>query len=143
MARSAGTGMRLVVADVWAGLAAAVGYVLAFNPTDRIADPTGPCTWHTLFGINGPICGGTRMVWYLLHGDLVAAARHHLVALIGVPFASQRGWPGRHRCGSVDAGPCRGCLPGSTSATRRAGCCTQWSYATCRGHPSPRSTSRT
>lgn len=27
------------------------------------------------------------MVWYLLHGDLVEAARHHLVALIGVPFA--------------------------------------------------------
>lgn len=27
------------------------------------------------------------MVCYLLHGDLVQAARHHLVALIGVPFA--------------------------------------------------------
>lgn len=88
MAGSTGTGMRLAVAGVWTGLASAVGYVLTVNPTDRIADPTGPCTWHTLFGINGPACGGTRMIWYLLHGDLVQAARHHLVALIGVPFAS-------------------------------------------------------
>ncbi len=78
---------RLGVAATWATLAAAVGYVLAFNPTDRVPDPTGPCTWHELFGINGPTCGGTRMVWYLLHGDLVQAARQHLVALVGVPFA--------------------------------------------------------
>ena len=77
MAGSTGTGMRLGVVGVWTGPAAAAGYVLAVNPT-------GPCTWHTLFDINGP----TRMVWYLLHGDLVQAARHHLVALIGVPFAS-------------------------------------------------------
>ena len=27
------------------------------------------------------------MFWYLLHGDVVEAARHHLVALAGVPFA--------------------------------------------------------
>jgi Protein of unknown function (DUF2752) len=40
--------------------------VLAYNPTDRIPDPTGPCTWHALFGIDGPGCGGTRMLWYLL-----------------------------------------------------------------------------
>jgi hypothetical protein len=83
----AGTGIRLAVAAIWASLAGAIGYVLAFDPTDRIADPTGPCTWHMLTGINGPSCGGTRMVWYLLHGDLVQAARHHLVALVGVPFA--------------------------------------------------------
>lgn len=67
-------------------VALAVAYVLAFNPTDRAPDPTGPCLWHLLTGINGPGCGGTRMVWYLLHGNLVQAARHHLVALIAVPF---------------------------------------------------------
>lgn len=64
----------------------AIAYVLAFNPTDRVADPTGPCLWHAAFGIDGPGCGGTRMVWYLLHGDLVQAARHHLAALVAVPF---------------------------------------------------------
>jgi len=82
---------------VWATLAAATGYVLAFNPADRIADPTGPCTWHALTGINGPTCGGTRMYWYLLHGNLVEAARNHLVALIGAPFALYAlvAWTGR------------------------------------------------
>ncbi|MGH3736036.1 MAG: DUF2752 domain-containing protein [Micromonosporaceae bacterium] len=66
--------------------AAGIAYILAFNPTDRTPDPTGPCAWHMLFGIDGPGCGGTRMVWYLLHGDLVEAARHHLAAFIAVPF---------------------------------------------------------
>jgi hypothetical protein len=32
------------------------------------------------------MCGGTRMFWYLLHGDLVQAARHHLVALVGLLY---------------------------------------------------------
>jgi hypothetical protein len=72
---------------VWAVLAAAVGYVLGYDPTDHTPDPTGPCLWHALFGIDGPGCGGTRMLWYLLHGDLVQAARHHLPALIALPLA--------------------------------------------------------
>jgi Protein of unknown function (DUF2752) len=100
--RRAALGVRAAVAGMWVTLAAAIAYVLTFDPTDRAADPTGPCTWHALFGINGPTCGGTRMVWYLLHGDLVQAARHHLVALIGVPFAlyalaawTARTWWGR------------------------------------------------
>lgn len=51
------------------------------------SDPRpGGCGWYTLFHTNGPFCGGTRMVWYLLHGDVVDAARMHLVALLGTPF---------------------------------------------------------
>jgi len=65
---------------------AAAWFVLRFNPTDRTADPTGPCLWHAVTGINGPSCGGTRMFYYLIHGDLVEAARHHLLALVAVPF---------------------------------------------------------
>lgn len=38
-----------------------VAYVLAYNPTDRVGDPTGPCLWHAAFGIDGPSCGITRM----------------------------------------------------------------------------------
>src|SRR5207245_11407315 len=64
--------------------AAWVAYVLSFNPTDRIPDPTGPCLWHRLFGIDGPSCGITRMTWYLLHGDLLDAARMHLAAFVAV-----------------------------------------------------------
>jgi hypothetical protein len=72
---------------MWAVLAAAAAYMLANDPTDRDPDPLGGCGWYAVFGTNGPTCGGTRMVWYLLHGDLVNAARSHLVALAGVPFA--------------------------------------------------------
>jgi hypothetical protein len=66
--------------------AAWIAYVLAFNPTDAIMDPTGPCPWHMLFGIDGPTCGITRMTWYLLQGDLITAARMHLAALLLVPL---------------------------------------------------------
>ena len=62
----------------WAMLATAISYVLAFKPPDRQADALGGCGWYAMFGTNGPTCGGTRMVWYLLHGDLVNAARMHL-----------------------------------------------------------------
>ncbi len=68
--------------------AAWFGYVLAYDPTDRVGDPTGPCTWHMLFGIDGPSCGITRMTWYLLHGDLLDAARMHLAALLAVPVGA-------------------------------------------------------
>jgi hypothetical protein len=72
---------------IWAMLVAAVIYVLAVNPADREPDALGGCGWYAMFGTDGPACGGTRMVWYLLHGDLVNAARMHLIALIGMPFA--------------------------------------------------------
>ena len=79
---------RLAPLSVIPVVGAAIGYVLAFNPTDRVPDPSGPCVWHMLFGVDGPGCGGTRMVWYLLHGDLLQAARHHLVAFVAVPFVA-------------------------------------------------------
>jgi hypothetical protein len=52
----------------WLALPAAwAGYVLTYDPTDRIGEPTGPCQRHMVFGIDGPTCGITRMTWYLLH----------------------------------------------------------------------------
>ena len=80
--------VRAAPLAVWAGLAAATGWVLTFDPTDRVADPTGPCTWHMLFGIDGPTCGGTRMFFYLIHGNLIQAARMHLAALLGLGFSA-------------------------------------------------------
>ncbi|RKF22892.1 DUF2752 domain-containing protein [Micromonospora globbae] len=82
---------RWATLGVGAALVAAGAFVVRFNPTDSVADPTGPCLWHTITGINGPGCGGTRMFYYLLHGDLVQAARHHLAALIAVPFVAYVG----------------------------------------------------
>jgi hypothetical protein len=80
--------VRTAPVAVWAGLAAATAWVLTFNPTDRVADPTGPCLWHMLFGIDGPTCGGTRMFYYLIHGDLIQAARMHLAALLGIGYGA-------------------------------------------------------
>ncbi|MGW9193620.1 DUF2752 domain-containing protein [Micromonospora chersina] len=91
--RTAQRAATLALAGV---IGAAAAFVLRFNPTDRVADPTGPCLWHALTGINGPGCGGTRMFYHLLHGDLVDAARHHLAALVAVPFLLYAGvrWAG-------------------------------------------------
>lgn len=88
---------RLSTLAVLATFGAAAGFVHRFNPTDRVADPTGPCLWHSLTGINGPTCGGTRMFYYLVHGNLVEAARHHLAALVAVPFLAYAfiAWAGR------------------------------------------------
>jgi len=65
--------------------AGAAAFVFRFNPADRTPDPTGPCLWHMVTGVNGPTCGGTRMFYYLVQGNLVEAARHHLPALLAVP----------------------------------------------------------
>lgn len=64
----------------------AFGYVLANDPTDSVPDMTGPCVFRELTGLDCPGCGGTRMVWYLMHGDLVHAARYHLFALAMIPL---------------------------------------------------------
>jgi hypothetical protein len=67
-------------------VAAASGYVLWADPAaaDASAQPT--CLVKFLTGFDCPGCGGTRAVWYMLHGDLPAAARHHAVLLFVVPF---------------------------------------------------------
>jgi hypothetical protein len=63
----------------------AFSYVLANDPTDAKADPMGPCIFKAVTGYDCPGCGGTRMVWYMLHGNVTEAARHHLVAFLAVP----------------------------------------------------------
>ena len=84
---------RLVSRPAWvaplavlACAASAVGYVAANDPTDARRDPVGPCLFRELTGLDCPGCGGTRMVWYLVHGNIPEAARHHLVALLLVPI---------------------------------------------------------
>lgn len=51
--------------------------------------PGGPlpvCPTRALLGINCPGCGGLRMVYSLLHGDLVAAVQFNVVALVALPL---------------------------------------------------------
>lgn len=55
-------------------------------------DPTTPggplpvCPTNALLGITCPGCGVLRMVYSLLHGDLVAALQYNAVALVAMPL---------------------------------------------------------
>jgi hypothetical protein len=78
---------------VWVGpvalfacMAGAVGYTLATHPTDAGAGDQPSCLLKLTTGFVCPGCGGTRAAWYLMHGDLPAAARHHAIFTFAVPF---------------------------------------------------------
>jgi hypothetical protein len=66
-------------------LAAAVAYV-------GLADPHSPhslfplCPFKLLTGWNCPVCGGLRMVYDVLHGDLVTAVTDNVFLLAGLPM---------------------------------------------------------
>jgi hypothetical protein len=63
-----------------------VGYVLATDPTDANAFSSPTCLIRLTTGFDCPGCGGTRAFWYLLHGNIPAAARSHLLAVFAAPF---------------------------------------------------------
>jgi len=67
-------------------IAGALGYTMFSNPTDGAPDAAPTCLLKLTTGLDCPGCGGTRAAWYLLHGDLAAAARHHLLFVFAVPF---------------------------------------------------------
>jgi len=67
-------------------IAAAVGYTLYVDPTRSAPDAAPTCLLKLTTGLDCPGCGGTRAFWYVLHGDLPAAARHHLLFVFVLPF---------------------------------------------------------
>ncbi|MEJ3749359.1 DUF2752 domain-containing protein [Actinomycetes bacterium KLBMP 9797] len=67
-------------------MASAVGYTMVVDPTDSVADAAPTCVLKLTTGFDCPGCGGTRAFWYLLHGNLPAAARHHALFVFAVPF---------------------------------------------------------
>lgn len=67
-------------------MAAAVGYTLLSNPTTSDPDAAPTCLLKLTTGLDCPGCGGTRAMWYILHGDLPAAARHHVIWVFVLPF---------------------------------------------------------
>ncbi len=67
-------------------MGASVGYTLATNPVQADAGAAPTCLLKYTTGFVCPGCGGTRAAWYLLHGDLPAAARHHAIFTFAVPF---------------------------------------------------------
>lgn len=71
---------------ILACFAGAAGYVLATDPTDAAGDAPSTCLVKLTTGFDCPGCGGTRAFYYLLQGNLPAAARHHLLFVFAVPF---------------------------------------------------------
>ncbi|GAA2544237.1 hypothetical protein GCM10010435_10900 [Winogradskya consettensis] len=67
-------------------MAGAVGYTLASNPAAADAGSAPTCLLKYTTGFVCPGCGGTRAAWFLLHGDIPAAARHHALFVFAVPF---------------------------------------------------------
>lgn len=77
--------MRLPGAVVLAGCAGAA-LVLAADPTSEAGFPLPPCPIKLLTGFDCPGCGGTRMLFSLLHGDVPAAVHHNALAVLLLPL---------------------------------------------------------
>ncbi|MEV0270804.1 DUF2752 domain-containing protein [Hamadaea sp. NPDC050747] len=84
---------RSAALPAWAGpaaalvcIAGALGYTQITDPTTSAAGDPPSCLLKLTTGFDCPGCGGTRAAWYLMHGDLAAAARHHLLFVFAVPF---------------------------------------------------------
>ncbi len=63
-----------------------VAYTLAIHPTSGDAASSPTCLVKMTTGFDGPGCGGTRAFYYLLHGDIPAAARNHILAVFAAPY---------------------------------------------------------
>jgi hypothetical protein len=77
----------------WAGpaglgtlIGGGVAYTLLMKPTSAGATDAPTCLVKLLTGFDCPGCGGTRAAWYLLHGDIPAAAHHHAPLVFAAPF---------------------------------------------------------
>ncbi|MFI5803180.1 DUF2752 domain-containing protein [Streptomyces sp. NPDC051561] len=67
-----------------AGLAGLV-YVFVHSPYDP-GQLFLRCPWKLVTGLDCPACGGTRMTYSLLHGDLPGAWRANPVLLLAAPW---------------------------------------------------------
>ncbi|WP_347405061.1 DUF2752 domain-containing protein [Micromonospora sp. WMMD1082] len=67
-------------------VAAGIGYTLLSDPTRSAPDALPTCLLKLTTGLDCPGCGGTRALWYVLHADLPAAARHHFFFVFALPF---------------------------------------------------------
>jgi hypothetical protein len=63
-----------------------VAYTLSAHPDGADAFTSPTCIVKLTTGFDCPGCGGTRAFWFLMHGNLPAAARSHLMAVFAAPF---------------------------------------------------------
>ncbi|MFC8617398.1 DUF2752 domain-containing protein [Micromonospora purpureochromogenes] len=92
----------------WAAPLAALGcvgigmaYALVSDPTRSDPDAAPSCLLKLTTGLDCPGCGGTRALWYVLHADLPAAARHHFLFVFALPFLAYLfvAWAGKQAFG--------------------------------------------
>jgi hypothetical protein len=72
-------------------------YTLATHPTSSDAASTPNCIIKLTTGFDCPGCGGTRAFFYLLHGNVPAAARSHILVVFAFPYLVYMyvAWAGR------------------------------------------------
>ncbi len=63
-----------------------VAYTLPTHPTSSDAASTPNCIIKLTTGFDCPGCGGTRAFFYLMHGNVLAAARSHLLLVFAPPY---------------------------------------------------------
>ncbi|MFY1598818.1 DUF2752 domain-containing protein [Micromonospora sp. WMMD737] len=82
-------------------VAAGIGYALISDPTRSAPDAAPSCLLKLTTGLDCPGCGGTRALWYVLHADLPAAARHHFLFVFALPFLAYLfvAWAGKQAFG--------------------------------------------
>jgi len=73
-------------AMVTACIGGAVAYTLLQDPIYAAANQPPACLVKLTTGFDCPGCGGTRAAWYLMHGNIPQAARHHAIFVFAVPF---------------------------------------------------------
>ncbi|WP_239089207.1 DUF2752 domain-containing protein, partial [Micromonospora gifhornensis] len=80
---------------------AGIGYTLISDPTRSAPDALPSCLLKLTTGLDCPGCGGTRALWYVLHADLPAAARHHFLFVFALPFLAYFfiAWAGKQAFG--------------------------------------------
>ena len=78
-------------------MGSALAYTEVTHPTAAGAGDPASCLLKYTTGFVCPGCGGTRAAWYLMHGDVPAAARHHALFVFAVPFLLYMyvAWAGR------------------------------------------------
>lgn len=99
--RPRGQRLRGPLAVAGLGLAA-VGYVLAVDPSSDTLGQFPACPFKTATGLDCPFCGGLRAARALAGGDLATAWDRNAVAVLLLPLAAlawlvwlRRAWTGR------------------------------------------------
>ncbi|AFJ35952.1 DUF2752 domain-containing protein [Mycobacterium sp. MOTT36Y] len=77
--------LRYVGAATGLALGGALGYVALADPHNP-ASIYPPCPFRWLTGWNCPFCGGLRMTYDVVHGDLAAALHDNVFVLVAIPM---------------------------------------------------------